>query len=792
MEGVSFMKAQRLLKEGCLGLLDIVNDTRKETISIENVPVVREFSDVYLEELPRLPLVREIDFGIDFLPDTQPISIPPYRMAPAELRELKQQLQDLQLNKITIRNKYHLPRIDDMFDQLQGASHFSKIDLRSSYHQLRIKDEDISKTAFRTRYRHYEFLVMPFGLTNAPATFMDLMNRVFKPFLDRFDFSRIAAPLTKLTQKNAKFQWTEESERSKSLAALLDGTTQNYDCSILYHPGKANVVADALSRKSMGSLAHIAPTKRLLAKDIQRLEDTGIRFSVGNSEALLTCSQAKSSLVERIKVIQYEDERLCEYRDEALAGKSKDMIVESDGILQMGDRLYVADVKAEHQRPAGLLQQIEIPEWKWKRITMDFVPRLTRTFRGYDSYPSSMIDDHSSLHAFGNIFKKHWFGGSWDTYLPLSEFAYNNSFQSIIQIAPYEALYGRKCHSPIGWFESGETNLLGPDLVQKAMDKVQLIRQRLLTAQSRQKSYADKRRRDLVFTIGDKVFLRVSFMKGVMLFGKRGNLSPRFIGLYEILDGVGVVAYRLALPPGLSFIHPVFHISMLRKYISDLSQIIEAPTIPLDEKLSYKEEPMTIIDRQVRKLQSKQIMFVKVLWRNHTIEEATWEVEKDMQAKYPHLFQSTGAIRELRDRIRNSEGHTSARFGEQLIRFLGTIPTLFLKTREKLFYFFRDTVKFRDELRQCEAKLKKVLGKEKAMRLLCSQKEEELKDPRVELAKARKNEADLDEQVTMILIEYGLLGPTSEANSSISQLQQKLEMIGQIQGKVDQVKADCH
>ncbi|XP_019229548.1 PREDICTED: uncharacterized protein LOC109210572 [Nicotiana attenuata] len=125
------------------------------------------------------------------------------------------------------------------------------------------------------------------------------------------------------------------------------------------------------------------------------------------------------------------------------------------------------------------------------------------------------------------------------------------------------------------------------------------VRQRLLIAQSRQKSYADKRRRDLVFTIGDKVFLRVSPMKGVMRFGKRGKLSPRFIGPYKILDRVGVVAYRLALPPELSFIYLVFHVSILRKFISDSSQIIEAPAIPLDEKLSYEEEPMAIVDRQV-------------------------------------------------------------------------------------------------------------------------------------------------------------------------------------------------
>ncbi|XP_070020506.1 uncharacterized protein [Nicotiana sylvestris] len=208
-------------------------------------------------------------------------------------------------------------------------------------------------------------------------------------------------------------------------------------------------------------------------------------------------------------------------------------------------------------------------------------------------------------------------------------------------MASYEALYGRRCRSPIGWFEAGETNFLGPNLVQEAMDKVQLIKQRLLVAQSRQKSYADKRRRDLVFTIGDKVFLRVSPMKGVMRFGKRGKLSPRFIGPYEILDRVGAVAYRLALPPELSFIHLVFHVSMLRKCISDSSQVLEAPAIPLDEKLSYEEEPTAVVDRKVRKLRSKEIEFVKVLWRNHTVEEATWEIEDTIRVKYPHLFQYT-------------------------------------------------------------------------------------------------------------------------------------------------------
>ncbi|GKE39518.1 putative reverse transcriptase domain-containing protein [Tanacetum coccineum] len=182
-----------------------VMDNKSDERRLEDIPVVREFLEVFPEDLPYLPLVRKVEFQIDLIPGAAPVARAPYRLAPLEMQKLSNQLQELadrgfirpstspwgapvlfELNKFTVKNRYPLPRIDDLFDQLQGSSTYSKIDLRSCYHQLRVRDEDIPKTAFKTRYGHYEFQVMPFGLTNAPAVFMDLMNCVCKPYLDKF------------------------------------------------------------------------------------------------------------------------------------------------------------------------------------------------------------------------------------------------------------------------------------------------------------------------------------------------------------------------------------------------------------------------------------------------------------------------------------------------------------------------------------------------------------------------------------------------------------------------------
>ena len=186
--------------------------------------------------------------------------------------------------------------------------------------------------------------------------------------------------------------------------------------------------------------------------------------------------------------------------------------------------------------------------------------------------------------------------GSWEEHLPLVEFAYNNSYQASIQMAPYEALYERPCRSPICWTEVGESSITGPDLIRDTFEKVSLIRQRLVTTQRRQKSYADVRCRPLEFEVGDHVFLKVMLKRGVVRFGKRGKLSPWFIGSFEILKRVGTVAYRLALPPSMSSVHEVFHVSMLWRYTPDPAHVVDWGEIEVDTDETFQEGPVCIMD----------------------------------------------------------------------------------------------------------------------------------------------------------------------------------------------------
>ncbi|GJR46677.1 putative nucleotidyltransferase, ribonuclease H [Tanacetum coccineum] len=746
---------------------------------LEDVPVIRDFPEVFPEELPGLSPPRQVEFRIDLIPGAAPVARAPYRLAPSEMKELSKQLQELsekgfirpssspwgapvlfvkkkdgsfrmcidyrELNKLTIKNRYPLPRIDDLFDQLQGSSVYSKIDLRSGYHQLRIREEDIPITAFRTRYGHYEFQVMPFGLTNAPAVFMDLMNRVCKPYLDKFvivfiddiliysknkeehgkhlktilnllrseklyaKFSKCdfwldsvqflghvidssgvhvdpakieaiknwAAPTTptepyvwgddeeeafqtlklklcsapilslpegsedfvvycdaslkgfgavlmqrekviayasRQLRKNEENYTTHDLELGavvfalrlwrhylygtkctvytdhKSLQYILDQKELNmrqrrwiellsdYDCVIRYHPGKANVVADALSRK-----------------DKEPIRVRALVVTVHNN------------LPEQIRNAQVEACKEENIGAEGFRGEGEPFKVRSDGTKCLKGRVWLPlfgglrglimleshkskysihpgsdKIKIDHQKPSGLLQQPEIPVWKWERITMDFITKLPRTSSGYDSIwvivdrltksahfipmnekykmekltrlylkeivcrhgvPVSIISDRDPRFAsrFWRSLQKSLgtnldmstayhpetdgqsertiqtledmlracvidFGSGWDKHLPLAEFSYNNSYHASIKAAPFEALYGRKCRSPVCWSEVGDAQLTGPEMIRETTEMIVQIKNRLLAARSRQKSYADVRRKPLEFEVGDKVY----------------------------------------------------------------------------------------------------------------------------------------------------------------------------------------------------------------------------------------------------------------------------------------------
>ncbi|GJW72481.1 putative reverse transcriptase domain-containing protein [Tanacetum coccineum] len=355
--------------------------------------------------------------------------------------------------------------------------------------------------------------------------------------------------------------------------------------------------------------------------------------------------------------------------------------------------LTCAKVKIEYQKLSGLLVQRAIPKWKWENITMDFVTKLSRTAAGQDTIwevvskhgvPVSIISDRDgkftshfwkSLHkALGTRLDMSTayhletdgqnertiqmledmlrtcvldFGKGWDKHLSLVEFSFNNIYHTSIKTAPFEALYGRKCRSPICWAEVGDSQLTGPEIIHETTERIVQIKSHIQAARDRQKSYADVRRKPLEFQVGDKVMLKVSPWKGVIRFGKRGKLNPRYIGPFKIIAKVGTVAYRLELPEKLSRVHSTFHVSKLKKCMADEPLAIPLDEIQVDDKLNFIEEPVEIMDREVKRLKQSRIPIVKVRWNSKRGPEFTWEREDQMQKKYPHLFTNSAPAAEV-------------------------------------------------------------------------------------------------------------------------------------------------
>ncbi|GKC02606.1 putative reverse transcriptase domain-containing protein [Tanacetum coccineum] len=312
--------------------------------------------------------------------------------------------------------------------------------------------------------------------------------------------------------------------------------------------------------------------------------------------------------------------------------------------------LTCAEVKAEHQRPSGLLQQPEIPEWKWDRITMNLITKLSRSIGGHDAiwvivdrltksahflairedfnteklerlYIDVIMARHGTdrqsertIQTLEDMLRAYVidFGGSWDVHLPLAEFSYNNNYHLSIRCALFEALYGRKCRSPVFWAEVGEGSLIGPELVLEMTNKVVMIKENLKAMRDHQKSYTNKRRKLLEFEVGDRVLLKVSPWKGVVHFGKKRKLAPRYVGPFEILERIDLVAYRLRLPEELSSVHDTFHVLNLKKCLADANLHVPLDEIKVDKTLRFVKEPVDIIEREIKKLKRRNIALVKV------------------------------------------------------------------------------------------------------------------------------------------------------------------------------------
>ncbi|GJR71486.1 putative reverse transcriptase domain-containing protein [Tanacetum coccineum] len=478
----------------------------------------------------------------------------------------------------------------------------------------------------------------------------------------------------------------------------------DYECEIKYHSGKANVVADALSRKerlkprrvrAMSITIHsglktkileaqgeaskdlkaLAEWLRGLEKHFERRDDGGIYFfdhiwipSVGGVRKLIM-DEAHTS---RYSIHPGADKMYHDLRDLYWWPGMKRDIAE-----YVSKCLTCSKIKAEHQKPSGLLQQPEIPEWKWEKITMDLVTKLPRSSGGYDAI-WVIVDRLTKSAHFLPIREDYKTEKLARIYIneivarhgvPVSIISDRDGrFASHLWQALQEAL-GTKLHmstayhpktdgqsertiqtlegkvyelvSLVIWTEVGESQLIGPEIMQETTEKIIQIKDRLKTARSRQKSYADKRRKPLEFKVGDRVLLKVSPWKGVVRFGKKGKLAPRYVGPFEIVECVGPVAYRLKLPQELSCVHDTFHVSNHQECLAEQMFQVPLDEIEIDENLRFVEEPIEIVERDVKKLKRRRIPLVKVRWNSWQGAEYTWEHEDQFRKKYPHLFSET-------------------------------------------------------------------------------------------------------------------------------------------------------
>ncbi|GJW63298.1 putative reverse transcriptase domain-containing protein [Tanacetum coccineum] len=374
----------------------------------------------------------------------------------------------------------------------------------------------------------------------------------------------------------------------------------DYDCEICYHLGKANVVADALSRK----------------KQIKPLR---VRVLI------LTVHPKLPS-----QILEAQNEALKEenVKNENLRGMDKSFAIHPDGTRCIKNQSWIPLF-------GGLIDLIMHESHKSKYSIHPGSDKMYHDLKKLYWWPNmkAIIAEYAGKCLACSRVKAECQKPSGLLVQPEIPI-----YHASIKAAPFEALYGRKCRSPVCWAKVGDSQLTGPEIIQETTEKVVQIRQHLQAARDRQRSYSNIRRKPLEFQVGDHVMLKVSPRKGIFQFGKRRKLNPRYIRPFKILERVGPVAYKLELPEELSSIHNTFHVSNLKKCLSDESLIITMKELQLDDKLNFVEEPVEIIDCEVKQLKRSRIPIVKVRWNSKRGLKFTWEREDEIRAKYPHLF----------------------------------------------------------------------------------------------------------------------------------------------------------